>query len=280
METLEVPNYKHKSDLFKFLIDNKDTLIAQKKSITKEADGILFLNTFFNKEKAIKANEPIDLNADSLKVRAIINTTNYYDSHMDVHIPGLWKKTLKENKMIMHIQEHKSREFDKIISEGNLLKSYTKNYSWKELGYNWDGETEALVFDSVIKETGKKPRNPFMFEQYANGYVKNHSVGMRYVKLVMCVNDESYGAEYEAWEKYYPMIVNPDEVDKRGYFWAVTEGKVIEGSAVPIGSNIITPTLDNNIKNEPSYDTHKQNNEPQKSTHIDYEYLRKNLKIN
>jgi hypothetical protein len=37
-------------------------------------------------------------------------------------------------------------------------------------------DTEALVFNVEID----KDRNDFMFNQYAKGYVKEHSVGMRY----------------------------------------------------------------------------------------------------
>jgi len=75
---------------------------------------------------------------------------------------------------------------------------------------------------------------------------------MIYVNLVLCVDDDEYGAEKEAWVKYYPEIVNKKVADKQGHFWAVTEAKIIEGSAVPFGSNPITPTLQ--VK-EPSIDT-------------------------
>jgi hypothetical protein len=37
-----------------------------------------------------------------------------------------------------------------------------------------------------------------MFNQYAKGYVKEHSVGMRYVKLELAVNSDS---KYDAEEK-------------------------------------------------------------------------------
>ncbi|HPZ10702.1 MAG TPA: hypothetical protein PL110_21610, partial [Candidatus Eremiobacteraeota bacterium] len=33
--------------------------------------------------------------------------------------------------------------------------------------------------------------------------------------------------------------------DERGYFWVVKEAKIIEGSAVVMGSNSATPTLEN-----------------------------------
>ena len=84
-----------------------------------------------------------------------------------------------------------------------------------------------------------------MAEQYAKGYVTNHSVGMQYVKIEMAINSESkFDVEEKAtWDKYINQIVNRDEVELDGYFFAVTEAKVIEGSAVLLGSNYVTPTI-------------------------------------
>src|SRR5690606_2655782 len=81
-----------------------------------------------------------------------------------------------------------------------------------------------------------------MFEKYVKGKVKNHSVGMRYVKAFLAINEPRYKEEYEIWEKYYPQIANKSVADERGYFFAVTEAKVVEGSAVLKGSNEYTPT--------------------------------------
>ena len=84
-----------------------------------------------------------------------------------------------------------------------------------------------------------------MFDMYRKGWVKQHSVGMRYVQLFMAINesdDKYYREEYEVWEKYYPQVINQKDAEELGYFFAVTEAKVIEGSAVPLGSNWVTPT--------------------------------------
>ena len=240
---IQIPKFQTKKELFDFLIENKDTLIAQKKSEIKKADG--FLHTYsLNKEgEVIKANEPVETSSiDEIKVVVIINTTNLMDSHKDVHMPGIWNKSLKENKFIMHIQEHQMSQFDKIISEGKDLKSYVKFFNWTELGYTFEGKTQALVFESIVR----RKRNSYMFDQYAAGYVKNHSVGMRYMKLLLAVNDEDYGAEFEAWEKYISKVANKEAAEDNGYFWVVKEAKIIEGSAVPLGSNYVTPTLENN----------------------------------
>jgi hypothetical protein len=160
------------------------------------------------------------------------------DSHSDVHIPGIWKKSLQENKLIYHLQEHQIK-FDHIISD--QVTASTKTMTWKELGFDFPGSTEALIFDSVIE----KERNEYMAEQYAKGRVKNHSVGMIYVKMELAMNSDSkYDAiEKETWDKYIDTISNKAQVEDQGYFWAILEAKVIEGSAVPIGSNYATPTI-------------------------------------
>jgi len=261
METYSGEKFETKKELFEFLFKNKDSLIAQKKANLKIADCISFAPTIsMLKKDTEKANEPIDVSfLDELKVIVIINTTNLMDSHFDVHIRGLWNKSLKENKMLMHLQEHKM-EFSHIISEGKNLKAYVKDYTWNELGFDFEGKTQALVFESIIE----KKRNKKMFEQYANGWVKNHSVGMRYVKYDMAINDEDYPNEFIAWEKYYPEIANKKAVDDKGYFWYVLEAKAIEGSAVPLGSNFVTPTLENNKSEPPKQGTHAKIVEPPK----------------
>lgn len=240
---LEIPKFDSKKELFDFLVENKQTLTAQKMNTVKFTDGIGGINISKSKSYSTKSD---NLNEKEINVKVVINTTNILDSHKDVHIPNLWKKSLKENKRIMHLQEHKSNEFDKIIASGDDLHAYVKTMSWKSLGFEKEGNTQALIFDSVVKNS----RNAYMFEQYKNGYVDNHSVGMRYVKIAMAINDKDYPTEKEVWDKYYPEIINQKDADNTGYFWAVTEAKVIEGSAVPLGSNPITPTLE--VKNEPS----------------------------
>ncbi len=251
---MDIPNFETKKERIDFIVENKSKIIASKKSQMKKADAVSFLvpaekNTT---AKALQVEDGI------IKVRAIINTTNWIDSHEDLHVPGLWKKSLQENKNIMHLQEHKM-QFDKIIADGEDLEAFTKNYTFKQLGIDIDGTTQALVFDSVVKQE----RAPFMYEQYLKQRVKNHSVGMQYVKLLLAVNDKDYPEYKEIWDTYYPQVANKERADELGMFWVVKEAKVIEGSAVPIGSNTVTPTL------EPEKSTHTNNNEPGKTTQSD-----------
>jgi len=230
-----------KEETFKFLKDNKKYFIRQKKFEMKKADDIYtVIHSINEKGEAIKSENHTQslLESDKMRAKLIINTTKLFDSHKDVHIDGLWKKTLKEQKGIIYfIQEHKM-DLKHVISDN--LKIYTENLSWKDLGFNFEGQTQALVFDAVIE----KARNEYMFEQYAKGYVVSHSVGMQYVKLFMCINSEEkyYREEKENWDKYIDHVANREDAEEYGYFWAVTEAKLIEGSAVLKGSNWATPT--------------------------------------
>lgn len=234
---LKIPEFNTKKELYAFLVENKQVLISQKCSAIKCGDGFGANITVIKSGIVGKSNS--EDNTNEILIKAVINTTGIMDSHGDVHIKGIWNKSLKENKRIMHLQEHKSGSFDKIISSGADLKAYVKDYSWKDLGYDAEGETQALVFESLVKNS----RNSYMFNQYKNGYVDNHSVGMQYVKLELAINDKEYEKEKDFWDKHIGAVVNAKDAEAKGYFWVVSEAKAIEGSAVPNGSNTVTPTL-------------------------------------
>ena len=193
MAKLEIPQFDSVEEEIKFLVENKSIIETQKKSAIKLADSVGFgVVSMRGLDEINKADSNSDgAVKDEIKVKAVINTTNILDSHGDVHVKGIWNKSVKENKRMLHVQEHQSNKFDKIISSGDDLEVSVKEYTWKELGYDAEGKTEALVFDSLVKQS----RNKEMFEGYSKGYITNHSVGMRYVKMAFAVNSEDYPEE-------------------------------------------------------------------------------------
>lgn len=234
------------NDRIKYLKDNKHRIADEKRASMKCADGVSFFRTSMpNKQSADKDDNYRGL-ADVMMLEAVINTTGLLDSHEDVHIPGLWDRSIADPRLVYLLQEHE-REFDHVISDQARVSVQEK--TWKELGAEYEGSTQALIFTADVH----RDRNPYMFDQYLNGYVRNHSVGMRYVSLELCINsDEKYYIdEKEAWDKYIGYVANREDAETSGYFWAVTEAKLIEGSAVLFGSNWITPT----ISVEPKSDT-------------------------
>jgi hypothetical protein len=239
--------FETKEALFVHLKANKAMLIAEKKSAIKQADAVSFVDKSLefhhgdtiDKAEVVLATSP----TAPIKVTAVINTTNILDSHGDVHIPGLWKKSLGETMRHYLIKEHRFN-FDNVISD--KVTATARAMKWAALGFPWEGSTQALVFESEIA-----PSDPTgMYERYRAGKVHEHSVGMRYMKLDLAINTEAQGYDEEkaVWDKYIDQIANKEAAMDKGYFWVVTEAQVIEGSAVLRGSNYATPTI--SVKNE------------------------------
>lgn len=241
---MEIPKFKTDKELFTFIKENEETIIYNKKQAIKFSDGLAVDVVSINKSVIVGKGD-VGNELSEIKVRAIINTTNVIDSHDDMHVKGIWDKSLAENKNIKYLQEHKM-EFNKIIADKDDLQVSAETMTWKSLGYDFEGSTQALVFDATVKED----RNAFMFKQFKNENVDNNSVGMRYVQIKMAFNteDEDWEKEKDVWDKYNELAVNKDSTRK--YFFVVTEAKAIEGSAVPMGSNSFTPVFTS--KSEPT----------------------------
>lgn len=245
--------------MFDFLVKNEGLIMHAKKSEIKKADSALSAPLYINEKGHLVDKAAISETQSTpgkIKVQVVINTTNLFDSHYDVHLPGIWKKSLNDNKKTgFYLLDSHERGFEDVIAEG--CAANTQAMSWKELGITLPGSTEALIFTGVVD----KDRNDFMFNQYLKGYVKQHSVGMRYVKMVTCINDEDYPVQKENWDKYIEMVSNRSDAEEEGFFWAVLEAQVVEGSAVLFASNTTTPTMDVSTYEE---DTTEQ--EPLKGT--------------
>jgi len=268
-----IPTYENKADLFKWLKENKTFLLQAKKAQIKEADAVLFAQGASTPEAVNKAETQAQPDPTKLQVKAVINTTNLMDSHDDVHIKGIWNKSLNERKSYYLLQEHQMK-FDKVISDE--VKASAVEISWAELGQSYEGKTQALVFDATLEQKV----NPFMFEQYQNGRVKNHSVGMQYIKIQLAVNSEDkyFKDEKETWDKYVGEIVNRELAEDKGYFWAVTEAKIIEGSAVLVGSNRVTPTLNTSEPSKSLTTEEPSNDTPTEVEKVDWTYIINTIK--
>lgn len=270
---MKYPQFNTKAELFKYLKENKSLLVAEKKANKKDADAISYgVPVTCPNGEAVKSESFGQVDLETIKAEVVINTTNILDSHGDVHMKGIWTKSLKEKKILYLLQEHEMK-FEKVITDE--LNASVKSYLWSDLGFTqFKGNTEALVFDALINSD----RNEYMFEQYFKGRVKQHSVGMQYVNMFLCINSEEkyYREEKDNWDKYITEVVNKADAEALGYFWAVTEAKVIEGSAVLRGSNYATPTLSVTTTQDIEADTitSSNKNEPPKGTQsINHEYL-------
>jgi hypothetical protein len=172
----------------------------------------------------------------------VINTTKYFDSHGDVHFDGLWKRSLKANVGKLYYAEAHSLKVADIIAWPEDVKSFAQMVPWSFLGKDYEGETQALVFeipDAAIKHTGAR-------EVIDNKREMQNSVRMQYVKMTLALNSESaeWKENKELYDSRIDLIANKDIVEQNRYFWAVDEAKIFkEGSMVIAGSNDATPII-------------------------------------
>ena len=236
----------------KELIERKAELIELKKAEVKTVKGGLTSLSDCNFIKTDKVSGDSDI---MLKRTIVGNTYMWMDSHDDVHSKGVFTKSIKERqKSIFHLHDHK---FEITAKVGEPTKIYEKELLWSDFGVEKAGSTIALLMDTEIF----KDYNSKIFNEYKANRVTQHSVGMQYVKIDLAVNDDEYEEEYKVWQDNIENIGNKELAEDKGYFWLVREAKLIEISAVLLGSNSLTPTLENKeavsdtSKTEPSKDT-------------------------
>lgn len=268
IKAVEFPGltFKSKEELFKHLKENEDRLIDIKKSIVykgAEKGGIKLLS-INNGSDSIEKSAMLGLKEGN--IYPIISTTNYLDSHNDVHFNGSMNKTAREqNGNVMYALDHELK-YDSILAWAKDVNMMIKDVEWSSVGKEYKGTTQALIFE--IKEDAI--RNKQVLSDIKNNVTEfQNSIRMIYHKVVLGVDSDD--KDFKANKKYFDRkindIVNNDIVKERGYFWGVEElGIQKEGSLVVAGgSNDATSILHN--ETEPS-NKDTQEDEPLKNTQI------------
>ena len=117
----------------------------------------------------------------------------------------------------------------------------------------------------------KKKYDSKVYELYLDDEIKQHSIGLKYIKIYLCINseEEEDKQQKEQWDKYYRFVINKSKVDSKGFFWAVVEYKLLENSCVLFGANELTTVQEVDKSIEPSdEDTQKTETEAAESTSL------------
>jgi len=229
------------SERFKYLRENERDLIKTKCSSEITSD-VVICSSLKPTKIAYKALNSDDNN--SIMVKVVANTSNWIDSQLDMIIPGAVDKSLKERKgKIPHLHDHERSTTAKV---GEVVDIYTQDLSFSELGILGTGIANVLIFETNIL----KDYNENIFNQYKNGGINQHSIGLRYINMVLAMNDINDPEHLKNWNEYINQAINRDVAEKNGFFWVVKEYKLIENSAVLFGANEITPTLSTSGKND------------------------------
>lgn len=263
----EQKEFKTQRDLFDFLVTNKAEIFEQRKSIDKHCEGGIGFMLQPDSE-AVKQwtdkNKPLyenDKEAGVLKRTILSNTYWWMDAMSDVHLgrnegrdTAVFTNTMKQRgTKIIPIDQHNWSLDGRI---GKTLNIYEAPISWRALGVGKTGMTEGAFADAQIE----KSKNEARYNDYLNGEIDQHSVGMQYVDIRLAVNDpDEYPKESAEYQKHIGKIGNRQEVETQGFFFAIGEAKLKEYSPVIAGANELTPVIgqpqSGTGKNDPSDDS-------------------------
>lgn len=227
-------------DMFLALRANKQQLIDAKKATIKTSDAVAFTVRPTGETMKGEPGTAKDLTYGDY-IYPVINTINWLDSHKDVHIWGIWDKSAKEQSGKTYYLVNHDLAIGCVISYPKEVEVMVKTMSWAQLGYDYAGDTQALIFKARLTEKS----NQAAYHAIKAGEALQNSVRMQYVALDLAINSttEDFKEEKRIWDKYAPYVVNKEELQD-GYFWAITEAKIFkEGSAVLFGSNEATPIM-------------------------------------
>ena len=260
--------YSTKAEMFKALRDSAPDIISLKRSTIQKS---------FEKGLGVNAKS-IDVSKLGTTSKGILTDSNYYyiavnttkilDSHSDLHIDGIWNKTVNEQQGKNYLVTDHKMELANVVAKKENIEMLLAEIPFSSIGKSYTGNTQALIYkvakDDII--------NPLAKEWLESGSDIEASVRMQYVniKLALDSDDKEDIKEKENFDNHIESIANKSDFESIDYFWVVTEAKNIgESSLVLRGSNGATGILDNkNIEPSPA-DTHKQ--EPLKNTQNDTE---------
>lgn len=229
----ELHSIESKADKLKFICEKgtRAEIIREKKAMPKNSDNLLYYPSAFNSIKYA----PQGVNIKDGQVMIVGNSCGIMDSHDDVSMLGSWTKTVKERGNIVPILKDHNYTVDSAFAKN--LGASIQTVPILQIGYEKQGSTEVVT---ALIEPDKE-----MLYKYENGIIKEHSVGLQYIKIGFAVNDESEEEGYKEWIASIDKVINRERAEELGYFFPIYEQKLIEFSAVVFGSNPYTPAFTN-----------------------------------
>jgi hypothetical protein len=266
-------SFDTKSKLFEALRTNKSHIIEMKKAqVLKSCEKETTIKARLLKPELLSgASKELLLDSDYHHIA--VNSTKILDSHEDLHLDGLWSKSVKEQQGKNYlVLDHQLSVFNTVVKKEDI-EMFTAVVTFAAIGKAYEGDTEVLVY----KFLKSKVLIPSISEWLESGDDIEASVRMQYVKLDLAMDSEEE-ADKEAkriFDKYYPIIANKEDFEEIRYFWVISEAKnVRESSLVLAGSNGATGALESkNI--EPPEGT--QESEAEKSLQQDQNNYYKSL---
>lgn len=246
--------FTDKKQLFKELKENKQQIIdAKKAEIYKSCEkGTSLTAKPLDSLKLSDTSKEIIFDDNYYYIA--VNSTKILDSHEDLHLDGLWKRTVKNQQGKNYLVDTHVLSMNTTIAKKEHIEMFTAIVPFSVIGKSYTGSTEILIYkipkDKIISQIAK--------EWLESGDAIESSVRMQYVDIVLALDSEAPEDKKEKanYDMYISEIANKEDFDNDIlYFWAVKEAKnVMESSLVLFGSNHVTGQINNGSSKDTQQD--------------------------
>ena len=239
--------FSTKEDLFKSLKENKEIIIDAKKSVIQKS---------CDKDASISCKS-LDLLKFTDQIKGIKIDDNYYyiavnstlilDSHDDLHVNGIWKKSVQEIQGRNYLVADHELELLYVLARKEHIEIFTAKVPFSLIGKPYEGETEILVY----KIAKNQIKNEIVKDWLESGDSIEASVRMQYVTILLAMdsNAPDDATEKKNYDDYIDMIANKQDFEYIPYFFVIKEAKnVKESSLVVFGSNSSTGLIKDNYQ--------------------------------
>jgi len=261
-------SFETKENMFSALKEANKDIIASKKA--------KYYNDSLDNQKSTTTAKPIDISKLKDQVKGLdiddayyyiaVNTTKILDSHGDLHLNGIWNKTVKEQQGKNYLVADHELKAESVIVRKEHIEMFVAEIPFAMIGKSYTGSTEALIY----KFRKDKVINPIYKEWLESGDAIEASVRMRYVDMLFALDskDEEDKEYKKNFDQYINQIANKKEYENEEgeiyYFWPVKQAENrLESSLVLLGSNSSTGLVRQENKESGN---HSKTIEPQEST--------------
>lgn len=251
----EQKQFSSKDELISYVKNNITQIIDAKKVEQKSCDkGIQVSCKVLNGAKLMDAEKAITIDNDYWYIA--VNTTKILDSHDDLHVRGIWNKTLIDQQGRNYLVADHELKIDSTIVRKEHIEMFVATTTFYSLGMPYEGSTQVLVYkfrkDKVIHEGARR--------WLESGDEIQASVRMQYVVIEFAL-DSNHPEDAESkkrYDDYIGEIANKNDFEYIYYFFIIKEAKnVRESSLVLFGSNPVTGNNIGRKNNEPPIGTQK-----------------------
>jgi hypothetical protein len=231
--------FASKEELFNSMRENYKDFIAFKKADIQKScfKGAEVTCRLVQPSKLKEANKALEVDDNYYYI--VVNTTKILDSHDDLHIDGIWNKTVNEQQGQNFLVADHELKIDSVIVRKEHVYMMIAKLPFSALGKSYPGDTEALIYrvpkDKVIHQKAK--------EWLESGDEIQASVRMLYVNILFAMdsNDPADKELKSNYDTYIGQVANKDDFEYIPYFFPIKEAKnVKESSLVVYGSNHVT----------------------------------------